>query len=699
MRADLAHGISALGFANSLRERYKQSHAQTSRKWRSHCSAFNEVAERGQRIAKRSLYFDFEDPQSDNAVPSLNYLLRVTLEEIESHIPYYKHRMTMNGGLLLSGDHFIKIGKVVLIDHERAFVGIYSVMNEFGKILLFRLVTGTTLLEVEDSLRGLNRRYKLHGFKGPILFTTDRCYQERSFYEGKNNREEQPIFHSFIPETAEEQVAETGASDIEVQDELNAEYDEFLKLNKNPICFTTTDVAEASANDIIDICEQNNWDVVSLDSEWVRGHRSGPDVIQICTQDLTTYIFQKPFPKGLTTLLQSTAIQKVASKISADRSKLTEVGIKLEGEINLQRMAKDRGVVAAATVGLSEIFSKLFNSVIVDKDPNVRLSNWNNRNLSKVQLEYAALDAYSQMLCYLKMRGIAHVDPKVSDKPVLTQLSIGDPLLLYTPDMSAVIAEAKFVSVWKGKTIFNQVVDDRTCAKVQITNVRRPGAKVCTMNNKTFDEIGNDENEPLEIKWKLKQTHKLIQVAPSQHLNITTVKRPRKASTATIDYGEDEGTEEAIPPLELLDDDGIDDVEENEAVVEALLNQQNELTESPDRSGHTKEDILHVFLRFVRVISKKHGAFGPFMARLSDVMFIPSQNDLEFVKAALKSAGLTEDEINAKPWRYFKRRIRRSVPGPQELEAEFNRLVNLMANVLDAKTGKSLFGKKAWNLY
>jgi hypothetical protein len=610
MRADVAHCISALGFLNSLVERYKQSHAQNARKWRSHCSIFNEFAERDQRIAKQSLYFDFEDPQSENALPSLNYLLRVTLEEIESRIPYYKHRMTMNGGLLLSGDHFIKIGKVVLIDNKRAFVGLYSVMNEFGKILLIRLVTGTTLLEVEDSLRGLNRRYKLHGFKGPILFTTDRCCQERSFYEGKNNGEEKPIFHSFIPETAEEQAstkAVEGAT--KEQDGINPrEYDEFLALNRRPICFTSIDVAEASANDIITICEQNRWDVLSLDSEWTRGLRSGPDVIQICTQDLTTYIFQKPFPRGLPTLLESTAIRKVASKISADRSKLAEIGIKMEGELNLQSMAKDRGVVPAATVGLCEIFSKLLEAFLVDKNPKVRLSNWHSRNLSEGQLDYAAVDAYAQILCYLKMRGIAHVDPKEAEKPSSSELSHGDQLLLYKPNLSAVIAQATFVGVWRTKTIFDQLlVDEPTCAKVQITIVRRPGAKVATMNNKTFDEIGKGENEePLEMKWKLSQACKLVSAMPLQDLNITTEKRPRAApTTATIDYDiGDERTAEAIPPLDFDEDD------EDEAT--SLVARQHlpadfldVLQKAGDKSGHTKEDILHVFLRFGRTISKK----------------------------------------------------------------------------------------------
>jgi hypothetical protein len=36
---------------------------------------------------------------------------------------------------------------------------------------------------------------------------------------------------------------------------------------------------------------------------------------------------------------------------------------------------------------------------------------------------------------------------------------------------------------------------------------------------------------------------------------------------------------------------------------------------------------------------------------------------------------------------------------PKELEREFKRVVNLLANLEDAKTGKPLFGEKAWALY
>lgn len=63
------------------------------------------------------LYFDYDDDRAEMRCPSLSYLLEATVEEIEAKIPYFRHKMTMNGGLFLSGDHFIKIGKVVLIEN------------------------------------------------------------------------------------------------------------------------------------------------------------------------------------------------------------------------------------------------------------------------------------------------------------------------------------------------------------------------------------------------------------------------------------------------------------------------------------------------------------------------------------------------------------------------------------------------------
>jgi hypothetical protein len=120
--------------------------------------------------------------------------------------------------------------------------------------------------------------------------------------------------------------------------------------------------------------------------------------------------------------------------------------------------------------------------------------------------------------------------------------------------------------------------------------------------------------------------------------------------------------------------------------------------EDGDHKG-VKQDIAHIFLRFSKVIKKSHGAFGSFMARLSDVIFVPSQADIAFIKEALRKSGVSEEDIKAKPWQYFKRRVRRTVPKPATLERDFKRVVNVFANVQDSKTGEPLFVKKVWALY
>jgi hypothetical protein len=95
-----------------------------------------------------------------------------------------------------------------------------------------------------------------------------------------------------------------------------------------------------------------------------------------------------------------------------------------------------------------------------------------------------------------------------------------------------------------------------------------------------------------------------------------------------------------------------------------------------------------MFIRFGKRLSKSHGASGHFMARLSDAFFVPSQDDIEFIKAALRKAGIAEEDINSKKWQHYKTRVRRTVPGPVELEREFKRVVQVFADLLDAKTGK-----------
>lgn len=69
-----------------------------------------------------------------------------------------------------------------------------------------------------------------------------------------------------------------------------------------------------------------------------------------------------------------------------------------------------------------------------------------------------------------------------------------------------------------------------------------------------------------------------------------------------------------------------------------------------------------------------------------------------FVKRALITAYLTDDEIEQKPWNYYKRRVRQRVPASSELKVEFKHVVSMLENVLDKTTGKPLFDDRAGNL-
>ena len=61
-----------------------------------------------------------------------------------------------------------------------------------------------------------------------------------------------------------------------------------------------------------------------------------------------------------------------------------------------------------------------------------------------------------------------------------------------------------------------------------------------------------------------------------------------------------------------------------------------------------KQDILHIFLRCQRVMSKNHGTHAKFMAALRDALCIACQEDIDFVVHHPKDHGLTEEQTEWK---------------------------------------------------
>jgi hypothetical protein len=726
-RALLANGAGASGFVRMIKESYQQRHHHHGKMWRSYVnhSKNNDIKRK-----KRSLYFDSDDPRAELRAPSLTYMLKVILSEIELRIPYYTARMQMVFGKCLSADHSHKVAKVVLIAGERAFEGIYTVMNEFGKVLGFWFVNGTTLAEVEIALRGIDARYNLNGLRGPELFTTDRCCDEREFFEGTGNHEKKPIFSSFAS-SEPNSMLQVGQVEVEVGGEVGCEADspkgqvtekKYLTLAKTPIVVSTHDVAEATVATIVRMCKEKSWDCIAIDSEWevlygvsrqqreIR-KRLGPDVFQVGLPDGSTFVFKirsyGRFPPALKKLLESENIKKVAHTISADASRLGEVGVVLAAGINLPEMAKQRGVVPRANNSLATVVQALFSCDL--KKGSVRTSDWASNELTEEQRDYAALDAYAHMFCYLKLAAMPYVDPKAVPAPKIADVPQGTKVLLYNDQHSQVLASGSVVRQACGFALGGHipvVFKDKVVVQVSQSDVRVPAAvAVESPLKKSFGQIFEDTAMPtaapdaaptLEITWKLHDTRLEAEEQGDGGDPITvaikTISIPTPAPVAPVPV--------AVPENFESDDADTsdDDIENDEHALHPPAPHTLPLT-LDNKGSRVKQDIVHIFLRFSRVLKKAHGAFALFMARLSDVFFIPSQDDLELIKDLLKQNGFSDDQIKQKTWQYFKRRVRRSVPPPNVLERDFNRTVNMFANLKDAKTGKQLFGKKAWNLY
>jgi ribonuclease D len=92
------------------------------------------------------------------------------------------------------------------------------------------------------------------------------------------------------------------------------------------------------------------------------------------------------FPNALRQLLDSIHIKKVVHIISS------EIGVQVNGAIELGMLARERGVVRVTNCALSEIITALFQCEI-DKDPNIRLCDWGKDVLSDDEMNYAAIDA------------------------------------------------------------------------------------------------------------------------------------------------------------------------------------------------------------------------------------------------------------------------------------------------------------------
>ena len=131
---------------------------------------------------ERALRWELGDVVAE--VPSADYIEKHFVLCTLKLLPYYERCLQLVSGCILSGDKSYKVIKFIFVQGAdgntvvRAFDSVYTIMNEFNQVVAINFTRAGDYDEVEEILKGINHRYKIHGFETVRLFYTDSCCHE-----------------------------------------------------------------------------------------------------------------------------------------------------------------------------------------------------------------------------------------------------------------------------------------------------------------------------------------------------------------------------------------------------------------------------------------------------------------------------------------------------------------------------------------
>ena len=124
--------------------------------------------------AKVAEFSAFRDPERymGRAV-SVGFLIKHYMRYAFSRWNFVRKSIQRVGGKYLRGDHSFKLVKKMVVEGERPFVAIYSVMNEYSEIVGYWFCRTKSQKELTSALSHIEARYKKFGYKRIELWFTD----------------------------------------------------------------------------------------------------------------------------------------------------------------------------------------------------------------------------------------------------------------------------------------------------------------------------------------------------------------------------------------------------------------------------------------------------------------------------------------------------------------------------------------------
>jgi len=455
--------------------------------------------------------------------------------------------------------------------------------------------------------------------------------------------------------------------------------------------------------------------VVGMDVEWNvdltpgQSSQGKPAVVAIAYKT-RIYILQiaeilrgGSFPTALKNFLLNPNILKVGRNIGSDLKRLQHVAnndTPFPNFIDIAQLAKARRVTKTATLSLAELVAVVLG-FRMDKDQDVRVSTeWEAKNLSEKQKNYVSVDAFAHLTIYNRLQEIPEPG-ELPEKPLP-----GIAVSLYQEDGQTLIAYGQWSSA-NSKSKVGNINITKTRAAIDITKVVVKGA-ILKLHEQSLESFGQP---PFTIVCKRSQ----LQTSSQEELeqlddnDYTTI-----LSQAAAEYpsrqsegGATDGVEQPNVIVEswLKHLEGMDEAEILKEVRAACVNDEarklcdsifEKLSGSPHSVVVTRvlKDAWHAF--DLIYISKSHALRKLFARALRDAIFVVNKEDRALVEIYLKAKGSSwEEKLKYQP-KWLWRRVRRTIPPPDELYKLLSAVIKLYGPLEDSATGQPLFNAAAW---
>ena len=707
----------------------------------------------GRRREMFSLFADEEKYRGK--VPTGSYLLTASKQFHETIQCHLSKEVKKRGATILSWDVSYKVPKHLYQHHGKPiFQGLVTATNEFGEVRIqFHVVTDEhkQMVTAIEAFKNTTREYGQPPLK---LFFTDDPSRDKNFFtnifpslkehnnmlnsNGNCDREQGRDLLPECPYYAENVRMCTKTNDI------------------NLVIDAMREEMQRDKGISVD-CE---WKVQQNSRGMPTGRQSKISLIQIGyynSQDtIKTILIQtssfKKLPARLVALLQSDTVQIVGVNVGGDLKKIGR-DFKIEKEIsdmnkdriiNLGVHARKRDVVQSGSVSLLSLCNIVLNQTI-QKNDHLRFSEWDAKTLSAEQIKYAALDAIVSLRIFAELEKKPDLTRRLQKEEAVPGLKVdlvprhGSVACMATRAATACIVQSyacpspagikpPIVEPGKGnvlielETIYSPALKvpryykegsnqhktpatladfDGICVVVPISMLKQhtPTTEIrATPTDNNLPNVDNNERAGRSIPAdantapdsNCQQQQKVIEISGGvnnrdcptmEHIN-------RSMGELTSDDIEllrlavitgEEASQGKVP----LQCDGLDPPPKPEQIMNVY--------------STVLGDVFHAINRpkiGVRSEYKKG-----YHVALRDAFFIWDNHQLNELEKRMKASGVSQKEIDSVRYynpRLFHGCIARHVPSPSILYWRVRAVFVLYGPLIDSKTKRPVFDKKAW---